>query len=257
VGGLRPVRPRTGTGALGGPLIHLQTTSSTNDVARAAARRGAPAGTVVLAEIQQAGRGRQGRTWASAPGTALTFSALARTDMAGFALLPLVAALAVCEACETAAPVACQIKWPNDVWIDRRKTAGILIEARPQERWAVIGIGLNVSATAADLGEELSRTATSLEVAAGRKVDRDRVLEALFGRLAERLEDLADGRTEELLDRYRERDALTGEEISWTRSGQERTGTVQGIDQSGNLVVLANGNQETLESGEVHLTSAG
>jgi BirA family biotin operon repressor/biotin-[acetyl-CoA-carboxylase] ligase len=255
---LRPVRPRTGTGPLGGPLIHLQTTSSTNDVCRAAARGGAPAGTVVLAETQQAGRGRQGRTWSSAPGTALTFSALARTDMAGFGLLPLVAALAVCEACEAAAPVACQIKWPNDVWIDRRKTAGILIEARPQEGWAVIGIGLNVSATAADLGEELSRTATSLELAAGTEVDRDQVLEALFGRLAERLEDLAHGRTEELLDRYRERDALTGKAITWTGSDEARTGTVQGIDQNGNLVVLtATNEQTTLESGEVHLTTTG
>jgi BirA family biotin operon repressor/biotin-[acetyl-CoA-carboxylase] ligase len=191
----------------------------------------------------------------SSPGTALTLSVLAGTGMEGFGLLPLVTALAVCEASEAAAPVACRIKWPNDVWIEGRKTAGILIEARPQEGWAVIGIGLNVSATEADLGKELSKTATSLEVAAGTKVDRDQVLAALFRSLAKRLEDLANGRKEELLDRYRERDALTGREITWAKQNEEQTGRVQGIDENGNLVVLSNGNQETLESGEVHLTS--
>ena len=77
-------------------------------------------------------------------------------------LLPLATAVAVCEACEAHAPVECAIKWPNDVWIERRKVAGILIEGRPQEGWAVIGVGLNVSTAREEFPEELRATATSL-----------------------------------------------------------------------------------------------
>ena len=117
---------------------------STNDHARALALAGAPHGTVVVAEQQTAGRGRQGRTWSAPTGRALTLSALVRLPAAALEPLPLAVAIAVCEACEAVAPVTCRIKWPNDVWIEGRKVAGVLIEARPQEGWAVIGIGLNV-----------------------------------------------------------------------------------------------------------------
>ena len=251
---MEPLRPQAGTGRLGGTLVHLRRTGSTNDAAREAARRGAVAGTVFIAEEQEAGRGRQGRTWVSAPGLSLTLSALVRTEPESFPLLPLVTAVAVCEACEAVAPVACRIKWPNDVWIDGRKAAGILIEARPQEGWAVIGIGLNVGATAADLGADLRDTATSLRIASGESVPREAVLCALFARLAERLAGLESGQAPELLDRYRERDVLTGRDIEWTAAGESHAGRVQGIDERGNLVVVAAGGElVTLEAGEVHL----
>ena len=250
---MAPLRPRAGTGSLRGPLVHLQRTGSTNDAAREAAQHGAVGGTVFAAEEQDAGRGRQGRTWVSAPGRSLTLSVVARIDSEAFPLLPLVTAVAVCEACETVAKVTCRIKWPNDVWICGRKVAGILIEARPQEGWAVVGIGLNVSSTAGDLGEELRETATSLRIASGEDVGRDVALSALFDRLAERLEDLGSGRAAELLDRYRERDVLTGSDIKWATGGEQREGRVQGIDERGNLVVLTGDERVTLESGEVHL----
>ena len=99
-------------------------------------------------------------------------------------LLPLAVALAVCEACEAVAPVSCAIKWPNDVWIEERKVAGILIEARPREGWAVLGIGLNVDTPVDELAPELRETATSLRIATGDPVERDAALEALFDRLA-------------------------------------------------------------------------
>ena len=86
----------------------------------------------MVAEHQSAGRGRQGRSWSAPRGRALTLSVLVRPQHARIELLPLAVALAVCEACEAVAPVSCGIKWPNDVWIEERKVAGILIEARPQ-----------------------------------------------------------------------------------------------------------------------------
>ena len=79
-------------------------------------------------------------------------------------LLPLAAAVAACEAAEASAPVQCRVKWPNDVWVDGRKLAGILIEGRPQEGWAVLGIGLNV--TTPEFPPELADIATSLAIAA-------------------------------------------------------------------------------------------
>src|SRR5919108_407225 len=139
-----PLTPRVDGNPIGGPLVPLSGTGSTNDRARALGAAGAPHGTVVLAEQQTAGRGRQGRSWIAPPGRTLTLSIVVRTELPALERLPLSAAVAVCEACERAAPVACLIKWPNDVWIQGRKVAGILIEARPQERWAVLGIGLNV-----------------------------------------------------------------------------------------------------------------
>ena len=230
--------------------MHLRVTGSTNDRARELATAGAPHGTVVLAEEQTAGRGRQGRSWLAPPGRALTLSIVARLGGSALELLPLSAAVAVCEACERAAPVACRIKWPNDVWIERRKVAGILIEARPQEGWAVLGIGLNADTSEAELDHEIAETATSLRIASGGPVDREVALEALLERLAERLGSDRDS----LLGAYRERDALYGSEIAWSGPDGSSEGRAEGVNEDGNLVVFtADGERRTLTAGEVHL----
>jgi BirA family transcriptional regulator, biotin operon repressor / biotin---[acetyl-CoA-carboxylase] ligase len=247
---LRPIRPRAGTGPLGGPLVHLRRTGSTNDAARDAARRGATSGAVFVAEEQEAGRGRQGRTWVSAPGHSLTLSAIARAEPDVFPLLPLVTAVAVCEAGEAAAPVSCRIKWPNDVLIEGRKVSGILIESRPQERWAVIGIGLNVDTETQELDPELRATATSLRIAGGRPVDRDAALAELLDRFAE----WTRATQERVVDAFRERDALLGKRISFTAAGTEMDGEAAGVDGGGNLVVFSDaGERLVLDAGEVHL----
>src|SRR5204863_4282353 len=103
------------TGLLGHPRVHHRVTASTNERAKELALAGAPHGTIVTADEQTAGRGRQGRTWVAPPGSALLLSVLLRDLGKAQAHLPLAAALAVCEACEQAAPVSCRIKWPNDV----------------------------------------------------------------------------------------------------------------------------------------------
>ena len=119
---MHPLRPRPGTGPLGGPLVHLDLVGSTNDRARELALAGAPHGTVVAAERQTAGRGRQGRTWSAPAGRALTLSALVRLPAAALEPLPLAVPIAVAEACEAVAPVTCRIKWPNDVWVEGRRS---------------------------------------------------------------------------------------------------------------------------------------
>jgi BirA family biotin operon repressor/biotin-[acetyl-CoA-carboxylase] ligase len=242
--------PLAGGNPLGGPVVHLDLTGSTNDVARGLAGGGAPPGTVVLAEEQTAGRGRQGRAWVARRGRALTLSVVVRAGGESLALLPLTVAVAVCEACEAVAPVRSAVKWPNDVWIEERKVSGILIEARPQEGWAVAGIGLNVDTTEEELPAELRESATSLRIATGAEVGRERALGALLERLSEWI--LA-GR-DRLLDAYRERDALRGREIAWSAAGERCEGEAGGIDGNGNLVVFtADGERHVLGAGEVHL----
>ena len=225
--------------ALGTPHLHLRETASTSDRARALALAGAPHGTLVTADAQSAGRGRQGRTWSAPPGTALLMSVVLRDPPD---LLPLAAGVAVARVCGEGA----RIKWPNDVLLDDRKVAGILAEGRPQEGWAVLGIGLNVALDVADLPEELHATATTLGMApADIPAMRERLLREIETALA--LDDAT------LLAAYRELDALRGRPIRWARGA----GVAAGIDGDGRLIVeLEDGGRTELDAGEVHLLPA-
>jgi BirA family biotin operon repressor/biotin-[acetyl-CoA-carboxylase] ligase len=223
---------------IGRPHVHHRLTDSTNARARELAIEGAPHGTLVTADEQSAGRGRQGRSWSAAPGEALLMSLLVRGVRP---LLPLAAAVAVCEAL---APLEAAIKWPNDVWIERRKVAGILLEGRPQEGWAVIGIGLNVRTR--EFPPELRDSATSLALTGVDATVAD-VREQLVRALASWIE--ADDHA--VLAAWRARDALRGEHIRWA-TGE---GTAAGITDSGALLVdTPAGAQVALDAGEVHLT---
>src|SRR5262249_34228817 len=211
---------------------------------------GAPGGLVVTADEQQAGRGRRGNPWFAPPGSCLLYSAVLRPLEDG-ELLPLAVPIAVCDAAERVAPVRCQVKWPNDVWIDGRKVAGVLIEARPDEGWAVIGVGLNVSVGAEEFPAELRESATSLvptEDAPG--PTKAPTVDAALDALNRALSAWTRASDEEVLGAYRGRDALAGKRISW--DGGE--GSVRGVDQRGHLLVDAGGGEEVaLGAGEVHL----
>jgi BirA family transcriptional regulator, biotin operon repressor / biotin---[acetyl-CoA-carboxylase] ligase len=219
---------------IGRPRLHLRSTTSSNTRARELAEAGAPHGTLVTTEVQTAGRGRQGRTWVAPAGSSLLLSLILR---ASDPLLPLRAGLAVAD---LAGPAAL-VKWPNDVWVDGRKVAGVLVEARPQEGWSVLGIGVNAALDVADLPPELHDTAGSLGLS-----DLDAALAELLDHLTRRLEEPADA----TLHALAERDALLDREISWP--GGE--GTAAGIDEYGRLRVrLPNGGETVLDAGEVHL----
>ena len=230
---------------IGRPRVHYRVTDSTNERAKELALGGAPHGTLVTADEQTAGRGRQGRAWVAPAGKALLMSVVLRDLGAVQAYLPLAAALAVCEACEQSAPVRCEIKWPNDVWVERRKLAGILVEGRPQEGWAVLGIGLNVSTAEDEFPDELRGLATSLSAASGERTSPGEVLARLLSALEARL-DTSPG---EIVAAWRERDALRGQTVRWA----EGEGTATGIDDSGALMVETSSGRVTLDAGEVHL----
>jgi BirA family biotin operon repressor/biotin-[acetyl-CoA-carboxylase] ligase len=221
---------------IGRPRVHHRSTDSTNERARELASAGAPHGTLVTADEQTAGRGRQGRTWIAAPGSAVLMSVVLRRINGA---LPLAAAVAVCEAL----PLRALVKWPNDIWIGRRKVAGILVEGRPLEGWAVLGIGVNVSAL--DLPAELEDFATSLR-REGLHSSNEEVLMSLLVSLDRWLE----RPTPEVLAAWRTRDALRGEAVHWPGG----SGQAAGVDDSGALLVDTSSGRVALDAGEVHIS---
>jgi BirA family biotin operon repressor/biotin-[acetyl-CoA-carboxylase] ligase len=222
---------------LGQPREHHDTIGSTNDRARELAEGGAAHGTLVTAGEQTAGRGRQGRSWATPPGTAIAASLVLREFDD---LLPLRAGLAVADIAGERALV----KWPNDVWVNGRKVAGILAESRSEPRWAVLGIGVNVAVDVDALPPDAAAVAGSL----GRTpADVEPTLSELLSALERRL---AEDRSA-CLSALRAREALRGVAVRW----QDGEGTGAGIDDSGALLVtLPDGGTTALHAGEVTLS---
>jgi BirA family biotin operon repressor/biotin-[acetyl-CoA-carboxylase] ligase len=128
----------------------LESTPSTLDVAHRIAAQGAPAGTLVIANEQTAGRGRGGKSWQSSPGAGLWLTLIERPgDSSGLGVLSLRVGLAAAEALDRFAPEPIRLKWPNDLYVDQGKLGGILVEARWREQaveWVAIGLGVNVQA---------------------------------------------------------------------------------------------------------------
>ena len=242
------------TAPLGHLHRHFRRIDSTNEQAKELAIAGAPGGLVVTADEQTAGRGRRGNPWFAPPGSCLLYSALVRPFAADEArLLPLAVPLAVCEAAEAVAPVRCQVKWPNDIWIDERKVSGVLAEARPDEGWAVVGVGLNVAITEDQFPPELRETAISLlptEAEGGLPPGGAPGVRRSLASLNHHLGRWLEAGDDEILSAYRARDALCGRRISW--DGGE--GVAEEIDERGHLVVeKPDGGRVSLGAGEVHL----
>ncbi len=221
---------------LGRPRRHLRVTGSTSADAAALAAAGAPHGTLVTAGMQTAGRGRQGRQWSAPPSRALLLSVVLRDFDR---LLPLRAGIAVAVA---AGPGA-RLKWPNDVLLEGRKVAGILVDAFPHRGWSVLGIGVNVAVETGELPPELRATAGTL----GASADR---IEPLLRSLLGALEDALAAAPAAVLTDWSRRDALEGRAVSWAGGH----GLAAGVDATGALrVARADGTAVTLDAGEVHL----
>jgi BirA family biotin operon repressor/biotin-[acetyl-CoA-carboxylase] ligase len=222
-----------------GHVIHaLDEVESTQAVAAGLARAGAPEGTVVTARHQTAGRGRRGRAWWDAPGQSLLVSVLLRPPRpaAQAPQLSLVAGVAVAEALEQAASVAARLRWPNDVLVDGRKIAGILLDAASSGGagldHAILGIGINVAQRS--LPEGLERRATSLRLATGATPDPGILLQRLLGCLDRRYREWLDRGFEAARALWRARAATLGETVTVPDG---RSGTAEDLDADGALLV--------------------
>jgi len=221
--------------ALGQLRVHYRVIGSTNARARELAAAGVPHGTVVTAAEQSAGRGRQGRTWSAAAGRALLCSVVVRDPPA---LLPLATGVAVAEVVGSVG----RLKWPNDVLLAGRKVAGILVEGRPQEGWAVVGIGLNVALRIEDF-------LVALRVSAGTLGLEPDAIEPTLAAVLVRLEGWLAADAAAVVAAVRERDAVLGRSVRW--AGGHGVGA--GVDESGRLVVQTETGPVALDAGEVHL----
>ncbi len=242
-----------------GELRHLSTTGSTNDTALAWATEGAPDLSVVFADEQTSGRGRKGRKWHTPAGSGLAVSVIIRPgpeEQTKVALFSGLGSLAVCKALEKAGLQA-QVKWPNDVLVNRRKIAGILCEAV----WTgealdslVVGIGLNVLQAAVPPPSDTLSPATSIE-AEGGKTDRAALLHDLLAALAALRPEVG---TQEFISAWDAVLAFRGEQVSvWRDQGETLTGTVVGLEADGSLeLCLADDSSHTVNYGEVHLRPA-
>ena len=239
-----------------GNLHWYDTIDSTNTEAKRLAAKGAPHGTVLIADHQNGGRGRMGRSFHSPKGVGLYLSVLLRPKCPARELMHLTCATAVaaCDAVEQATGLHPGIKWTNDLVIGRKKLGGILTElslgADGKMEYAIIGIGINCSQNANDFPEEIANIATSLSLSTGQTIDRASVAAALVKALAAMAENLH--KPAEFLNRYRANCITLGQEISLVRGEEIRHGRALDIDAQGALLVeFPDGHTEAVNSGEV------
>ena len=240
---------------------YFERVGSTNDVAAALATSGADEGTTVVAAMQTAGRGRQGRAWHSPSGTGLYFSIVFRP--LGFEqLLTLMAGEAAARGIERATGFRPSLKWPNDLVVEPagesrqvgwRKLGGILAEGSltgTTLHHVVVGIGINVGG--ATYPAELAGRVTSLEAELGRPVDVARVFAQSLAAIAEGRRDLVAGRDAAVLDRWRERaPSSNGRPVECVTANGAARGVTRGIDESGALIVSMGGRLVRIIAGEV------
>lgn len=226
---------------------------STNAALLREAARGAPAGRVLLAEYQHAGRGRRGRTWVAPLASALCLSVLWRCDgLARLEGLPVAVGLALTRACAALGLAGARVKWPNDVVVDGAKLAGVLVEALGEWHggaYCVVGVGLNwrlPAAARAAIGQPCTDLAAALPVLP----PRHRVAAAVLDALLPVLEATAREGAALQIAGFTERDALAGRPVDVDDGASRWTGRALGIDASGALRVRDGG-------GRVHVLRAG
>ncbi|MEW5761880.1 MAG: biotin--[acetyl-CoA-carboxylase] ligase [Bacillota bacterium] len=242
-------------GKTGAPCYRYRKVGSTNDLARRLAARGAPEGTVVLAEEQTRGRGRRGRAWHS-PRGGLWFSVVLRPDLppARAPEATFVAAVAAVDALRAYPGVAAGIKWPNDLVAGGRKLGGILTETAGGERGPalVVGIGINVNLEERALPPALRQTATSVAALAGRPVDRERLLEEVLRFLEKWYRTWLAVGFGPVLAAWREREVCLGRPVRVVTAGEEWRGVALAVDDRGALLVeRAPGVVERVLAGDV------
>lgn len=248
-----------GTRVVGRDIRVFSETSSTNDIVDKLAHDGVAEGIVVFAESQTRGRGRMGRTWVSPAGRGLWLSVLLRPKMhpQEATKLTIMSAVAVARAVEKQTGLNPEIKWPNDLVFGRRKCGGILIELGAELdhiRHVVLGIGLDVNIPAEDLPDELKPLATSLQIEAGRPVDRPALAATLLRELDAVYQRLAEGDFHELADEWMRRCSTLGRRLTIRHGDRALTGTAEALDEDGALLVRnAHGHVERVMGGDVTL----
>jgi BirA family biotin operon repressor/biotin-[acetyl-CoA-carboxylase] ligase len=251
------------TKILGKRLIVFNRVTSTNDFLKRLARRGAEAGTLVLADQQTAGRGRLGRPWQSPPNVGLWLSFILRPELPleRIGALPLAIAVIVAETLSAICGETFSVKWPNDILWQQRKICGILCEAQispaansAQLDYVIAGLGINVNQQPHDFHPDWSHRAVSLGMITGHAFDRQKVFLNLVQRLERNLLMNLPPHLPLLLSRWRLLCAELGKPVHLRQTHEMIAGTFEDIGAGGELILrLGNGKRQTFSAGEVSI----
>ena len=239
-----------------GRLTLLPEVDSTNNYAKALAVKGAPHGSIVIAETQTAGKGRMGRRFVSPKGTGLYMTLILRPDCAAdkLTLLTPLAAVAAANAVDRVCGVDTGIKWVNDVYLNGRKFVGILTEGAfrgDRIDYALMGIGVNVGSIKGLMPEDIAPFVTSIEDETGVKYPIGKIASEISGEVERLLSQLRSG---EFIKTYRDKSCVIGREVRVTRYTPCRTGKAVGIAHNGGLTVqYPDGSVEIVMSGEAEV----
>ncbi|MEN6335129.1 MAG: biotin--[acetyl-CoA-carboxylase] ligase [Phycisphaerales bacterium] len=258
------IRANLKTKRIGRSVLVYEQTASTNDVAAQCARGVDSDGLVVFAEEQTAGRGRTGAAWLSRPGESLLFSFVLIDFKAGNELLSLACAVGVAEAIGRVGGYHAAIKWPNDVMLDGKKVAGILVETKsprtedrgqktaPSSTIHVVGIGINCHQARDSFPEEIQATATSLDLVSGTQCQRvtvaKRVLTSLdhWIRAAERSKN-------QVIETWSRLSTQLNQRVALSYNGKRFTGNCVGVDPENGLILqLDRGGRRMFDAAHTH-----
>jgi BirA family biotin operon repressor/biotin-[acetyl-CoA-carboxylase] ligase len=226
------------TKRIGREIFVYNRTSSTNDIADRYARDKSNDGLVVFAEEQTAGRGRAGNKWLSKRSDSILCSILLINENLSAELLSLTFAVAVAEAVGKQSRSRAKIKWPNDILLNGKKVAGILLEAKPHKngKTFIIGIGINCHQQKSDFPAELQQTATSIDIESHAITDRIHLAKRLIGSIDHWLE-AAEQNKQQVLDRWRSLSIQLGHRVTLLFDGKKFTGNCTGIDPEKGLIL--------------------
>ena len=241
----------------GNKLYAFDTIDSTNQFAKTLAVKGEPEGTLVYAETQTAGRGRWGRTWDSTYRKGLWFSIVLRpaVKMEQATLLTLLAATSIAAGIEKILGIGVCVKWPNDLFVQNKKVGGVLLETSQRQNqmpYVVMGVGLNVCQTKEDFSPDIQKSASSLEMVSGLKIDRISLFADLLYQLEQDYQRSQREGFDFILNEWTDRNSILDADITFKISDRNIRGRVKGFQPNGDLLLIRpDGRQETYRSSDV------
>ena len=245
------------TKVIGRDIHVFEATTSTNDVVEKLARDNVREGVVVFAESQTKGRGRLGRAWVSPPRKGLWFSILLRPPLrpAAATRMTIATATALARAISSHTLLKPEIKWPNDILIGGKKISGVLTELSAEldkVKYIILGIGINVNHTAAEFPPDLRKTATSLRIASGQRLDRGDLAVRILRELDHDYARICDGEFEAVADEWEERCTTLGRRVTIQMGDRMIEGAAESLDRDGALLIRTqHGHLEQIIGGDV------
>ena len=235
---LDPDKIKTKTKHIGRKVLVYKSTSSTNDIATEYAKNKKNHGLAVFAEEQTAGRGRAGNKWLTGKADSILCSIVLTQTKCNPDLLSLAAAVAVAEAIGQPARKPVKVKWPNDIILNSKKVAGILLESKKHRTRTsyVLGIGINCHQKKEDFPHDLRETATSIDMETGSKIDRISLAKRLLTSLDDWLE-IAHAKNRKVINAWRNLSVQLGHRITVLFNGRKFSGNCIGIDPEKGLIV--------------------